>query len=286
MDYLQGAIEKARTKGEGAIGRTPMPGETDGQRPSRDRNMSASGLAHQQNPREYSSEHLGPLDVNYSETRSVELNENDLSENRVIASNIEDPRVEAYRQLRSQVLTAMKANGWRTLAITSAQEGAGKSLTAVNLAISISREVNQTVLLVDLDLRDPSVHETLGLEVELGIVDHLQKGVPLEDVMINPGYPRLVVVPGTPQGRHLSETLTSPEMARFMEEITTRYEDRIVIFDLPPLLRNDDALVFVPRTDACLFVVEDGKTTPDDLYRSMQLLKGVELLGTVLNKAR
>lgn len=75
-------------------------------------------------------------------------------------------------------------------------------------------------------------------------------------------------------------------MKSFMAEITGRYPDRIIIFDLPPLLRNDDAIVFVPNVDACLFVVEDGATKPEDIERSMQLLKRSQLIGTVLNKAR
>jgi Mrp family chromosome partitioning ATPase len=197
-----------------------------------------------------------------------------------------DPRVEAYRQLRSQVLDSMKRHNWTTLAITGANESAGKTLTAVNLAISISQEVNQTVLLVDLDLRGPSVHSTLGIDVELGIIDHLVHGEPIEKLLINPGYPRLVVLPGLPQEHQASEVLSSPEMKTLLSDITGRYPDRIIIFDLPPLLRNDDAMVFAPNADACLLVVEDGVTTADEIKRSMQLLKHARIMGTVLNKAQ
>ena len=141
-------------------------------------------------------------------------------------------------------------------------------------------------MLVDLDLRDPNVHTTLGIDIDKGIVDHLLDGEPLENILINPEFPRMVVLPGIPQGRHSSEILSSPEMTSFMNDITSRYPDRIIIFDLPPLLRNDDAMVFVPKADAWLLVVEDGATRAYDLERSLQLLGQSRVIGTVLNKAQ
>lgn len=287
MEPLQEAIERARQEREGEIGRTKTPGTpAPGERPG--------GLGERKPPAARRTPSTRPTDkvlpppseVNYSATRSVVPSKALLSQNRVIASESEDPRVEAYRQLRSQVLAEMKRNDWRSLAVTSAHEGAGKTLTAVNLAITISQEENQTVLLVDLDLRKPSVHTTLGIEVEKGIVDHLMRGEPIENVLLNPGYPRLVVMPGLPQGHYSSEVLSSPQMKNFIRDISGRYEDRIIIFDLPPLLRNDDAMVFVPSANACLYVVEDGVTRPDDIERSMQLLQHSQLIGTVLNKVR
>ena len=292
MDYLNEAIEKARKEREGSIGRTATPGQkADGQRKYRSPvtqqqprpSTGATGLVSSSGRR---SRVPASAQINYTTTRSTDLDPETLSRNRVIAGDKNDARVEAYRQLRTQVLSAMHYNSWRTLAITSAQEDAGKTLTSVNLAITISQEVNQTVMLVDLDLRDPSVHRTLGIEVEKGIVDHVIHGEPLENVLVNPGFPRLVVLPGLPQPHHASELITSPEMRNFLHDITNRYPDRIVIFDLPPLLRNDDAIVVVPNADACLLVVEDGSTRPDELERCVQLLRSSQLLGTVLNKAR
>jgi protein-tyrosine kinase len=287
MEPLQEAIERARLEREGKIGRTAAPGEAKLQEPADERPLHEGahvvpGVIAKPN----GSAFPVPSQVHYSATRLIEPSEVGLSHNRVIAGEISDPRVEAYRQLRSLVLDNMKRNNWHTLAITSAHENAGKTLTAVNLAISISQEASQTILLVDLDLRKPDVHNTLGIDIEKGIVDHLIRDEPIENVLLNPGYPRLVVLPGLPQGRHSSEILSSPRMKTFMEDITNRYPDRIIIFDLPPLLRNDDAMVFVPSVDACLYVVEDGVTRPDDIERSMQLLKHSQVMGTILNKAR
>ena len=303
MEPLQEAIEKARKQREGQIGQTAEPGErrASEEQPeqAQPEQTQAAGSAPTDVsiPPETSKSAAAPAkpngkamplpsQVRYSNTRRVEPEEAALAHNRVIAGDIHDPRVEAYRQLRSQVLGSMKRHHWHTLAITSAHESAGKTLTAVNLAISISQEVSQTVMLVDLDLRKPNVHTTLEIDIDKGIVDHLLHGEPIENILLNPGYPRLVVLPGLPQGRHSSEMLSSPEMKAFMQDITGRYPDRIIIFDLPPLLRNDDAMVFVPNADACLLVVEDGATRPDDIDRSLQLLKHAQLLGTILNKAR
>jgi protein-tyrosine kinase len=310
MEPLQEAIEKARKEREGRIGQTAAPGDPRApeEQPVQPLVENSASAGASQAPESEPTlaadttqatepealEPAGPngrklptpSQVRYSSTRRVEPEERALSRNRVIAGDIHDPRVEAYRQLRSQVLASMKRHNWHTLAITSAHENAGKTLTAVNLAISISQEVSQTVMLVDLDLRKPNVHTTLDIDIDKGIVDHLMNSEPIENILLNPGYPRLVILPGMPQGRHSSEMLSSPEMKKFMEDITGRYPDRIIIFDLPPLLRNDDAMVFVPKADACLLVVEDGVTRPDDIERSLQLLKHSKLLGTILNKAR
>lgn len=293
MESLQDAIEKARLEREGQIGQTAAPGEstTPEQEPGHgtlDNKTSRpdSGTTDGQSKSGDQEEHFLPSLIRYTSTRQIEPDEKTLRQNRVIAGDAHDPRVEIYRQLRSQVLSNMKSHNWQTLAITSAHENAGKTLTAINLAISISQEVSQTVMLVDLDLRTPHVHTTLGIDIDKGIVDHLQHEEPLENILFNPGFPRLVVLPGKPQGRHSSEILSSPRMQEFMDDITGRYPDRIVIFDLPPLLRNDDAMVFVPKVDTCLLIIEEGVTRPDDIERSLQLFNPSQLIGTILNKAR
>ena len=219
--------------------------------------------------------------------RKVEIVEQELREERVIAGLEYDDRAEPYRQLRTQVMKTMRDNGWRSLAITSAHSSAGKSLTAVNLAISISRDVNYQVLLVDLDLRTPSVDEKLRIDVANGLVDYLNGDVSLSDVLINPGYERLFVLPGKSTEKFSSEILASPQMKQLLQDLGDDQDDsRIMIFDLPPLLRNDDALVITPVADATLFIVEDGVTTEEQLQQSLQMLKGANLIGTVLNKAQ
>ena len=219
--------------------------------------------------------------------RKVGLVNSNLLEERVIAGIDYDDRVEPYRQLRTQVLKKMRDKGWHSLAITSAHSFAGKTLTAVNLAISISRDVNYQVLLVDLDLRTPSVNQKLNIQVEHGLVDYLHGKANLNDVMVNPEYDRLFVLPGKSTKKFSSELLASPQMKQLLHDLANdRDPSRILLLDLPPVLRNDDALVITPVADATLFVIEDGVTTKEELKQSLRLLKEVNVIGTVLNKVR
>jgi capsular exopolysaccharide synthesis family protein len=180
----------------------------------------------------------------------------------------------------------MRANKWRSLLVTSPAAGAGKTLTAVNLAISMAREVNHTILLVDLDLRRPRVHEHFLNHSVPGISDYLLHDKPLKDLLFNPGIDRLVVLPGHELITHSAEMLSSPKMVQLVDELKARYPSRLVIFDMPPILAGDDVLAFVPYIDAALLVVAEGETGKDELRQSMELLKKTELLGTVLNKSQ
>jgi Mrp family chromosome partitioning ATPase len=225
-------------------------------------------------------------DIAYSKTKIVELNESVLTNNRVIKNSRSDRVVDAYRLLRTQILQRMREQKWNTLAVTSPTDSSGKSLTAINLAISLAMEVNQTVLLVDLDLRQPSIHNYLGYEPEYGISDYLTDQIPLSDILINPSLERLVVLPGRQAMNMSSERLSSPAMISLVEELKTRYRDRLILFDLPSLLKVDDVLAFSPVVDAALLVVEDGKTKSHELLRAMDIMRPFNIIGSVLNKGR
>jgi len=224
-------------------------------------------------------------DIEYTQSRRVQVTQNQLSENRVIASNQSDPRATSFKLLRTQVLQKMRENNWSSLAVTGPVAGVGKSLVATNLAISMSHEVNQTVLLVDLDLRRPSIHKYFNFDPEFGILDYLTGDVELHDVFVNPSFKRLVLLPGRGATKESSELLSSPKMIDLVKELKSKYESRIVIFDLPPLLNIDDTMVFLPSVDSTLLVIENGKNTQSDVQNSLHLLEGTNLIGTVLNKA-
>jgi capsular exopolysaccharide synthesis family protein len=264
MDYIQQAIDKARQQ---RGNNEAAPASMDERRVKA---QSAAGM---------------PEEINYTRTKTFKVDEDVLRNNRIIAGFNFDKKAEHYRQLRTQVLQKLRANNWKTLAVTSPGEGNGKSTTALNLAISLSKEVNQTVLLVDLDLRTPSLVELLEIDVEYGLVDHMTNNVAISDIMLNPGFERLVMLPGKANPNYSSELLSSPQMKELLEDITSRYESRLIIFDLPPLLVNDDALAFTPFSDAALLVVEDGVSSPKDIERCLQMLEGTNLIGSILNKA-
>jgi protein-tyrosine kinase len=277
MEHIQRAIEKARSEREGAIGQKV---EQD----SEDFAASSDSVANSEIKRSSLDTSVG---VAYSKTRRINISDAELKERNIFAGFAHDPRSEPYRQLRSQVLKKMREGGWQTLAITSPTAGNGKTLTAINLAISLSQEVNQTVLLVDLDLRNPGVAQALGITItDQGIVDSVMNNVPLENILINPGYNRLVIAPGTPQGHETSEILSSPKMQSMQSELKGRYADRLIIYDLPALLSSDDALVFAPRADAVLLIVEDGGASESELKQALKLLEGTNIIGVVINKHR
>ncbi|MCB1724523.1 MAG: CpsD/CapB family tyrosine-protein kinase [Gammaproteobacteria bacterium] len=228
----------------------------------------------------------GAQKIVYTQTRRLQTNDAYLKDHRVIAEST-DAVGASYKVLRTHVRQRMLANQWQTLAITSPNEGAGKTLTSINLAISLAREVNQTVLLVDLDLRRPSIARYFTNENLPGISDYLFNDAPLSELLFNPeGVERLVVLPGNKAMEYSSETLSSPKMVALAEELKTRYPSRLVLLDMPPLLACDDVLAFSPYFDAALLVVEESATTNAEVRHSLDLLRRTNLLGLALNKSR
>ena len=228
-----------------------------------------------------------PLDsIRYTKTKTVSLDPEVLRNNRVIMGLYNDPRADIFRVLRTNVIRQLRENNWNSFAITSATLGAGKTFISVNLAIAIAMEGNQSVLLVDADLKRPAVGNYLDLQLEAGLFDYLNGDISLEDILINPGIERLVILPGRNSNTNTSELISSRKMVDLIKEIKSRYESRIIIFDLPPLFAADDALLFMPHIDAALLVVEDGKNTSDELQHSMHILEQTNLLGLVVNKSR
>jgi len=221
--------------------------------------------------------------IEYSQTKVVTADSNVLRDHRVIYGDADRVGLTAYKMLRTQVLQRMTARNFNALGITSPAPEDGKTLTAINLAISLARELHHTVLLVDADLRNPSVHRYFGFKVAAGIGDYLLNGVPMSEVLINPGIDRLVILPGRAPVENSSEILASPAMGELVQELKTRYPARMVLFDLPPILSADDALSFTPYTDAFLMVLRDGKTSRDELEHAMDIMKDATILGTVLN---
>ena len=125
--------------------------------------------------------------ITYTQTRVVTLDPRHLEENRIIALNKTDPRAMAFDILRTKILGAMGANRWRTIAITSPKPDCGKSIVAINLAISLARQTDHTVLLADFDLRRPRLSTYLGLPQEDALVECIDGRREMRDALINPG---------------------------------------------------------------------------------------------------
>lgn len=224
--------------------------------------------------------------VIYTQTRTVEVEKNLMRDKRVVSASDEGAFTDAYKILRTQVLQRLREKNWNSLAVTSPGINEGKTLTAINLAISLAMEVNNTVLLVDADLRHPTVHSYFGFEAEYGLSDFLTTDKPLSELLVHPeGIPGFVILPGGKPLANSAEMISSPKMVRLAEELKSRYPSRIILFDLPPLLGAADTLAFSPYVDAALLVLEEGKTQAEDAKRAIGLLQGTNVIGSVLNKS-
>src|SRR4051794_28396525 len=209
-----------------------------------------------------------------------------LRERRVISADDRQPAGLAYRMLRTQVLQRARANGLSTVGVVSAINGEGKTLTAINLAFSLAAEPNQTVMLVDLDLRRPGIANTLGINPEFGLESWFGGDDPTKRVCYAlEGVERLYVLPTLAPVIASSETLAGLGTRRLLNELKDRDSGRLLIVDLPPVLLSDDALMLAPLLDAVVLVVNERKTRREDVARVIELLGTTRIIGTVLNRS-
>lgn len=225
------------------------------------------------------------IDIAYSQTKVHTPNQALLKENRIISAFAPGKWLESYRMLRTRCLQNMDAMDWKTLAITATGSESGTSLTAVNLAISIAMELDRTALLVDANFQNPAINRLFGINSDTGLSDYLLRDAEISSMLVNPGIDRLVILPAGKPMFNSTEMLHSPKMIRLVGELRSRYPSRIIIFDMPPILSHDDALGFSPYVDCVLLVVEEGLTKTSDLKQAATLLKDINVLGTVFNKA-
>jgi len=210
-------------------------------------------------------------------------------QNEMLVSLLKEKSIvaEEYDKLRSTIIALTQGEKfYNTLLVTSCASEEGKSLTALNLAISLAREQDHTVLLVDTDLRRPSLHRYLGIEPEVGLVHCLRDGLPLEKAMIKTGLGKLVILPAGEALRDPLDLISSKQMRGIIMELKERYAERYVIFDTPPALPFADAGVLAGMVDALLFVVREGKARREDIQRTLEDFKAHKLLGVVFNDAK
>lgn len=206
---------------------------------------------------------------------------------RILPPGAAGPHGGAYKMLRTQVLRRLDQLGVNTLGVLSAATAEGKTLTAINLAIAIAADPARTALLVDFDLRNPSIHRRFGHTPAVGAEQCIEQHLPIREAMFKvAGYERLTIVAARDRVEHSSELLSSMRVAELVAEMRSRYANRIVIFDLPPVLQADDALAFARNLQAGLLVIGEGKTRRDDVTRTLNLLRDVTFVGTVLNGSR
>jgi Mrp family chromosome partitioning ATPase len=227
-----------------------------------------------------------PERIVYTQTRVFTPSSAVLEHNRILNPAAADAASNAFRMLRTQVLQRMDARGWRSLAIFSPSAADGKTTTAINLAVSLASDRLHTALLVEFDFKRPSLAAKLGLAPEFGAEDALLGRAALEDCLYHPeGFDRLVVLPARAAIADSSEILAGPRSRAIVGELRARYPERIIVYDLPPVMAADDALAFAPLVECGLVVAAEGRTRRSDLARTIELLHKTPLVGTVLNRA-
>lgn len=226
----------------------------------------------------------GWLSPRYTTLRQVQLDPDALIRNRCVAFRSDLAEVEYYRVLRTRILQRTRVTGGNTIMITSALPGDGKTLTAINLALTFAREFSHTALLVDGDLKRQKIQEYLGYRGEKGLADHLLDDCPVAEMMVWPGIEKLTLISGGTTVDESAELIGSPRMRELVQEMKGRYPDRYILFDVPAVLAGADALAFAHLVDHILVTVRAGQTSFKDLQRALSLLPREKILGLVLNR--
>lgn len=233
------------------------------------------------------------IDISYSETKVKKIEEDRLKKGKVISLFHDIDKIDEIKTLRTQVLSQLNQMGGNSILITSSNPYEGKTFTAINLGVSIAQELDRTVLLVDADLRKHSKYhkdfaaDFFGTDMDEGLSNYLLGQAEIPELLVNPGIERLVILPAGRPLPNAAELLGSPRMVMLVNDIKSRYsDDRIIIFDSSSMLSCADPLVLSRYVDGILLIVEQEKTTANELKKSIELLKDKPVIGTVMNKSR
>ena len=205
----------------------------------------------------------------------------------LVAANEPNSQIaEEYRKLKSILVKLTKQETFNnTLIVTSSMAREGKSITSVNLAISLAQEYDHTVLLVDCDLRKPSLHKYLGIEPKRGIYDCLVEGADIGEALVKTEIKKLSLLAAGGMRANPGDLFSSQTMKELILEMKTRYPDRYIIIDTPPVLPFSETRLLSQIVDGVIFVVKEGAVSIHHIKDALDALKGSNLLGIVYNEA-
>ena len=215
-----------------------------------------------------------------------------LERNLVITAARSDPAHAAFDVLRTRLVQALSDNGWNRIGITSPTRDCGKTFTAVNLAITLSRYDNCRTILLDMDLRNPSVANVLGAGTGVAMGDYLRGTIPSEAYLRRIGPNSLNIGGNLAIGLnnriepYAAELFQQPKTAEVLDRMQEELNPDVVLFDLPPALAQDDVIAFRPQFDCILMVIGGGITTAKEVQEMVRRIgKDKPVIGVVLNKA-
>jgi protein-tyrosine kinase len=226
-------------------------------------------------------------------SRRVELDLPQLAAAGIVTPNAPRSNIaDQYRVIKRPLILnavgkgAVPLNHGNLIMVTSALSGEGKSYTSINLAMSIAAELDHTVMLVDADVARPSILRMLGLPPGPGLLDLLEGRAEMSQVLQRTNIDKLTLLPsGTPHPR-ATELLASEAMRQLLDDIATRYHDRIVIFDSPPLLLTTESRVLASHMGQIVVVVNAGKTLQADVQHALSTIESCPVRLMLLNKAQ
>lgn len=246
--------------------------------------VSVDGMEKQEQEQATSARNKhGWVSPNYTKSDRIVLDDQVLQDNRCVGLRETGLEIEAYEVLRAQILKRTEAEQGATVMITSALPGEGKTLTSVNLAFAMAREFTQTVLLVDCDLKKQQVYQLLGIPDGPGLGNYFMENIDFSKLVRWPGVEKLTLVSG---GRTLqggSEIFSSRGMRELVIDMKTRYPDRYVFFDSPPVLGGAEALALAELVDYVILTVKASSTSRESISKCLELLPKEKILGFVYN---
>lgn len=292
MSIIEKALEKLE-KTDAAAANRPVAGE------ARLGTESAPNALGATNARELPVESIAQPDVGEAlpGSRTSTPFEFDLKRLRragILTEGAADRRLlEQYRLLKHSVLRRAfdhqsgKPNGHRNIVmVTSAVQGEGKTFTSINLAMTVAKEVNHSVLLIDGDMIRRGMSRLCGVDDRPGLTDYLQnQRSNLSDYLLKTNIDSLTLLPAGAPTEEIAELAGSIRMRRLVQELASRYADRLVLIDTPPLLRDSSALVFAALAGQIALVVEAEKTPQHVVQDALETLPATDGVGIILNKS-
>ena len=190
---------------------------------------------------------------------------------------------EQFKHLRTNILFPVSGKPPRLIMVTSALPDEGKSFVSANLAVSIAQNINEHVLLIDCDVRCPSIHKIFGFGDMPGLSEYLNKDTPLSSFLLKTDINKLTILPGGIPPQNPAELMSSNQMAELLKEIKSRYSDRYIIVDSPPPHLTSETNVIARQVDGIVLVVKAGSTRRELLEELVEMMGKEKVLGVVIN---